>query len=267
MLKPGYGLDDDGFIVSDVSIDKIDSTYQPCIQESVHSLKKLFPLQLHSVYVYGSVPRGDAKPVRSDLDLIALFTKKLSSDEVNQLKTLASELSNKYLSFVRDVGIAITDYDYTINPSNYYENAFLRELSVCVYGEDLGERFGPYKLTSEIPIKFNGDICKSLYRTLNRLETSSVEAFRTYTQGFARKLIRTYYSMVMVRSQIWTTRLHEQSEVFLHYFPHKKSIVYTILNWINHPPTDRKTVQELFKREGNWACAHFIHEATILLKI
>ncbi|MFS0750087.1 nucleotidyltransferase domain-containing protein [Oceanobacillus sp. 1P07AA] len=262
MLKPGYGLDDNGFIVSDVSIDKIDSIYLPCIQESVHSLKKLFPLQLHSVYVYGSIARGDAKPVHSDLDLIALFTKNLSSDEVNQLRTLASELSNKYLSLVRDVGIAIADYDYTMDPSNYYENAFLREISVCVYGEDLGERFGPYKLTSEIPIKFNGDICKSLHRTLNRLETSSDEAFCPYTQGFARKLIRTYYSMVMVRSQIWSTRLHEQSEIFIHYFPHKESIVHTLLNWIDQPPTDRETVQELFKREGNWACVNFIREAT-----
>lgn len=263
MLKPGYGLDDDGFIVSDVSIDKIDSIYLPCIQESVNSLKNLFPLQLHSVYIYGSVPRGDAKPIHSDLDLIALFSKKLSSDEVDRLKTLTSELTNKYINLVRDIGIAMADYDYTIDPSNYYENAFLREISVCVYGEDLGERFGPYKLTSEIPIKFNGDICKSLHRTLNRLDIPSDEAFRTYTQGFARKLIRTYYSMVMVRSQIWSTRLHEQAEVFIHYFPDKESIVHTLLNWIDHPPTNRKTVQKLFEREGNWACANFAYEATM----
>lgn len=41
-LRAGYGLDSNGFIVSDVSIDKINSVYVPCIQESVESLKNCF---------------------------------------------------------------------------------------------------------------------------------------------------------------------------------------------------------------------------------
>ena len=139
-----------------------------------------------------------------------MFDGQLSSVKLAELKKISGELSHKYRSLVRDVGIAIAYYDYTVDPSNYYENAFLKELCVCVYGEDLGERFGPYKLTSEIAIRFNGDIYDVLARTLNRLETASDEDFKTFTQNFARKLIRTYYSMVMVRSQIWSTRLHEQ---------------------------------------------------------
>lgn len=48
-LKAGYGLDSKGFIVSDVSKDKINDVYVPCIRESVESLKNLFHQQLHSV--------------------------------------------------------------------------------------------------------------------------------------------------------------------------------------------------------------------------
>ena len=59
-LRAGYGLDPNGFIVSDVSKDKIDKVYVPCIRESVESLRNLFHQQLHSVYVYGSVARGEA---------------------------------------------------------------------------------------------------------------------------------------------------------------------------------------------------------------
>ncbi|WP_216831508.1 nucleotidyltransferase domain-containing protein [Alkalihalobacterium elongatum] len=263
VLRAGYGLDANGFIVSDVSIDKIDNAYVPCIRESVERLRTLFHQQLHSVYVYGSVARGEAVAIKSDLDLIALFVGKLSSVKLAELKNLAQELTQKYRALVRDVGIAVAYYDYTVDPSNYYENAFLKELCVCVYGEDLGERFGPYKLTPEIAIRFNGDIGEALARTLNRLEKASKEEFITYSQGFARKLIRTYYSMVMVRSQIWTTRLQEQSEVFIEHFPDKKSIVCTLLNWINEPPTDCKAVYELFKSEGEWASSNFTNEANI----
>lgn len=263
ILKAGYGLDPNGFIVSDVSIEKIDHVYMPCIQESIERLKDLFHQQLHSVYVYGSVARGEAVAIKSDLDLIAMFDGKLSSFKLAELKKLAGELSGKYHSLVRDVGIAVAYYDYTMDPSNYYENAFLKELCVCVYGADVGEEFGPYKLTSEIAIRFNGDICDALTRTLNRLKTASAKDFKTISQNFSRKLIRTYYSMVMLRSQIWTTRLDEQSEVFIHHFPDKESIICTLINWIAEPPTDRDTVNELFKSEGEWASANFEREARI----
>ncbi|KAB2331481.1 nucleotidyltransferase domain-containing protein [Bacillus mesophilum] len=262
-LHAGYGLDPNGFIVSDVSKDKIDEVYMTCIQEAIVSLKSFFLQQLHSVYVYGSVARGEAILKKSDLDLIAMFDGNLSSAKLDELKKINNELSQKYRSLFRDVGIAAAYYHYTLDPSNYYENAFLKEICVCVYGEDLGERFGPYKLTSEIAIRFNGDINEALNRTLKRLETASKDEFKTYTQGFARKLIRTYYSMVMVRSQIWTTRLHEQCEVFIHHFPGKESIIRTLLNWIDEPPTDREAVYELFKSEGEWASANFSNEAKI----
>lgn len=262
-LYAGYGLDSNGFIVSDVSKDKIDDVYEPCIRESIERLKNLFPQQLHSVYVYGSVARGEAIKKTSDLDLIAMFYTKLDSVMLAERKKLAKELSEKYHSLVRDVGIAIAYYDYTVDPSNYYENAFLKELCVCVHGEDIGERFGPYKLTSEIAIRFNGDIYDVLTRTLKKVETAPTEDYKTFTQNFSRKLIRTYYSMVMVRSQIWTTRLHEQSEVFIDYFPEKKSIIRTLLNWIDEPPTDRETVYELFRNEGEWASVNFLNEAKI----
>ncbi|TSB45942.1 nucleotidyltransferase domain-containing protein [Alkalicoccobacillus porphyridii] len=263
-LKRGYGLNAEGFIISDVSIDKINSTFKPCIQASVESLKMNFTHQLHSVYVYGSVPRGEAVPVQSDLDLIALFHSDLTPEELAELKNLSIELSQIYQSLVREVGIAIAYYDYTMDPANYYENAFLKEISICVYGEDLGQHFGPYKLTSEIAISFNGDICEALLRARKRLETAtSVEEFHTFTKNFARKLIRTYYSMVMVRSQIWTTRLNEQAEVFTHYFPSKEQVIQTLIEWLINPPTNRELVMSLFKTEGEWACNHFIHEANI----
>ena len=69
--------------------------------------------------------------------------------------------------------------------------------------------------------------------------------------------------MVMVRSQVWTTRLSEQAEVVITFFPEKESIICTLKNWTDEPPMDRKTVVELFKSEGEWARTNFIHEANI----
>lgn len=59
-LQTGIGLDRDGYIISDVDVDKIQSIYLLCIHDSTEELILMFPNRLHSVYVYGSVARGEA---------------------------------------------------------------------------------------------------------------------------------------------------------------------------------------------------------------
>src|SRR5699024_12357552 len=97
----------------------------------------------------------------------------LGAEELAELKTVTNDLSRTYHSLVRDVGIAVADVEYVIDPANYYEQAFIKELCVCVHGEDIRERFGPYKLTPERAIRFNGDIHEVLERTKIRIEAAN----------------------------------------------------------------------------------------------
>lgn len=262
-LQAGYGLDKNGYISSDVSLHKISKVYEQCIQHSVEQISRLFPNQLHSVYVYGSVARGDAIAIKSDLDLLAVFNDTLNTSEKMKVKKLSTTLSETYRYLVRDIGIAIADLDHVMDPINYYEQAFLKELCVCIYGTDLRECFGPYKLTADIAISFNGDISDVFDRTIDRLQSASTEEFKKLSQNFARKLIRTYYSMVMARSQVWTTKLNEQSDVFIQYFQDKKHTVRMLQNWIEEAPTSREHVHKLFMSEGKWLAANFHREARI----
>ncbi|WP_257006656.1 nucleotidyltransferase domain-containing protein [Shouchella clausii] len=183
-LQAGYGLDDNGYISSDVSIHKIPEVYEPCIQHSVEQISRLFPNQLHSVYVYGSVARGDAIAIKSDLDLLAVFNSRLNASEKMKVKKLSTTLSETYRYLIRDIGIAVADLDHVMNPINYYEQAFLKELCVCIYGTDLRDCFGPYKLTAEIAISFNGDIGDVYDRTIDRLQSAPTEEFEKTFEKF-----------------------------------------------------------------------------------
>ncbi|MCG1021483.1 nucleotidyltransferase domain-containing protein [Sutcliffiella horikoshii] len=260
-LRKGYGLDEKGFIVRDVGVEKIALVYQKCVQETIETLHLQLPNLLHSVYVYGSVARGDAEKGKSDLDILAIFKRDLHNNENQRVKKLGESLSRKYHSLVREVGIAKTTLDYCMDPNNYYEQAFLRELCVCVDGEDLRERFGPYKLTEDIAISFNGDIAEVSERYLKKLNGASDDEFNATTQGFARKLIRTFYSMVLARSQIWSTKLGEQAEIFLQYFPEKKDVVQTLQEWTNNAPQDKLNALAILDKESKWAIDHFTKEA------
>lgn len=168
LIHKGHGLDEQGYIESDVVATQI-SLYNTCIQDCVAQLKQAFPKQVHSVYVYGSVARGEAVKKKSDLDLLVLFRGDVSEQEKRRLNFLGQSLSKTYVDNFRDVGMAFTNYDYTVDPKNYDEQAFLKELSICVDGNDLRPYFGPYRLTSEIAIRFNGDINEVYERAMKRM--------------------------------------------------------------------------------------------------
>lgn len=260
-LQKGYGLDENGFIVRDVELEKITPVYQKCVKDTVESLHTTLSDLIHSVYVYGSVARGDAEKGNSDLDILAILKRDLHNNEHQRLKRLGECLSQKYYSLVRDVGIAKTTLEYCLNPKNYYEQAFLRELCVCVDGEDLRGRFGPYKLTPDIAISFNGDIADVSERYLKKLQSASGEEFHTNLQSLSRKLIRAHYSMVMARSQIWSTKLGEQAAIFLQHFPEKKEVVTTLQEWLEKTPADRTKAIAIMEKESEWAINHFTKEA------
>ncbi|GAK10440.1 nucleotidyltransferase domain-containing protein [Geomicrobium sp. JCM 19039] len=261
-IKRGYGLNHDGYIVSDVSKQCISSHYEGCIEDSVQRLSKQFKEQVHSIYVYGSVARGDATPVTSDLDLIVVFTRALTEKENEHLRKLEKQLSDDYKQLVRDIGFSLAQYDEVMDPSTYEEQAFIKEMSVNVYGDDLGDHFGPYALTPQLAIRFNGDIGASLQRVKNRLHTASKQELPRIVHSFSKKLIRTYYSMVKARSQIWTTKLHEQAEVVITYFPEKQSTLDTLLQWVDTPPQNIDEVRQFFITEGEWLQEHFHEEAS-----
>src|ERR1044072_7031232 len=155
------GLDSNGFILSEVSQDNVLREYQDVIDASVTALKAALPDVTHSVYVYGSVARGNAVRGKSDLDLLVIFKRKLTQQEQDKLNNLQKELSGQHKALVREVGIAdaTCTYDEMLDPENKYGwGAYLKILCVCVDGEDLTKRFEKFKGSPDIAIGFNGDV-------------------------------------------------------------------------------------------------------------
>jgi uncharacterized protein len=257
------GLDENGFIISEVSYGNILPEYKELIGACITALKSALPNLIHSIYVYGSVARGDAVREKSDLDLLVILTRKLTENERSALNKSLADLSAKYGSLVREVGVADCTYDEMLDTNNKYGwGAYLKILCVCVYGEDLSKKFGTFKLTSEIAIGFNGDIATDLQSAIRKIkDTVNDEEAGKIAATLARKLIRTCYSMVMTRAQVWTTKLSEQADIFIKYFPEKRTFVRTLQVWVVQPPHNRNDVVAILEGEGYWVVGRFEVEA------
>lgn len=259
------GLDPDGFILLEVSQDNILSEYRSVIDASVAALKATLPGAVHSVYVYGSVARGNAVSGKSDLDLLVVFKRKLTQEEQDTLKALQESLSSEHKALVREVGIAdaTCTYDEMVDPANKYGwGAYLKILCVCVDGEDLTKRFERFKISPDIAVGFNGDASKAMQNAMQKITNAKTDEEAAKAVAIvARKLIRTCYMMVMTRAQIWTTKLSEQAELFLRYFPEKQGLIHTLQSWIDSPPTNRADILKVLQNDCRWVVDSFEIEA------
>lgn len=260
-----FGLDSNGFIISEVSQDKILPQYRRVIAKSVAVLVALLPDVVHSVYVYGSVARGNAVQKKSDLDLLIVFKRALIEPERSALIGLQENLSRQYKELLREIGIANSTctYDELIDPANEYGwGAYLKILCVCVYGDDLKKRFNEFKVSPEIAIGFNGDIGNALQSAIQQtIEAKTDEEASKTAARIARKLVRTCYMMVMTRAQVWTTILSEQAKLFLYYFPEKREFMRTLQDWIDNPLVNRGNIFVVLDGDCRWVVDNFDVEA------
>jgi predicted nucleotidyltransferase len=258
------GLDDEGFIISEVSIDNILPEYKQVIEDCTAQIEDRLPDLVHSVYVYGSVARGNPVRGKSDLDLLIIFNRHLSNEERKTLSLTLEMLSKIYRSLIREVGVADCTVEEMLDPkSKYGWGAYLKILCVCIDGEDLTKRFEKFKLTPAIALGINGDVGRYIDDALLKIQNNATtnDEAGNIASTLARKLIRSCYSMVMSRAQIWSTKLDEQAQVFMQYFPEESDFISTLQLWINNPPKDKGVIIEVLNRDGKWLTNNFAIEA------
>ncbi|MFZ4214897.1 nucleotidyltransferase domain-containing protein [Pantoea endophytica] len=112
---------------------------------------------IHSIYVYGSVAQGTAVATVSDLDITVIFSResiRVGSPAMTEVITSLEEAHPIISKIDLDTGTLSTVMDpQQLNRWGYW----LKHHCVCVYGEDLRERFAAFRPSKEIAIAVNGD--------------------------------------------------------------------------------------------------------------
>ncbi len=239
------------------------SEYVPVIDGVIKDLTAQFPDRLHSIYVYGSVARGNAVKGKSDLDLLVVFNAKPDSSEQAEVKQLAEKLSASVRPSLREVGIEVTDLKEVTSPENLYGwGAYVAIFCLCIWGEDLAKTFPRFKLTPEIAFGFNGDIEAAVQKFTEQIRSEDDdEKLLLLCSQMSRKLIRTSYSMILSRTQISTSSLQTQVSLFTEYFPTKKTELDQLLEWTTDPTSDKQELSKMLQNYGSWLVVNFPVEA------
>ncbi|WP_424213020.1 nucleotidyltransferase domain-containing protein [Streptomyces sp. BI20] len=258
------GLDADGRIAREGSLARVAPVFAPVVAAARTRAGEVFGPRLHSVYLYGSVPRGTARPGRSDLDLLLALHEEPGPADHEAAAALGRELDAAF-DTVDGAGVLLFGRERLLSPAERHDLGwFLSCLCTPLAGPDLAARLPRHRPDSTLARETNGDLAEVLLRWRARLaevadlpEPAREEALRKLCRAWSRHLVRTAFTLVMPRWGGWTSDLTISAEVFGHWYPQRARALAEAARVAHAPRPDPALLAFWLEELGPWLAAEY----------
>jgi uncharacterized protein len=247
-------LDPEGYIRREADLANVQPEYKGVPTAAADLLADEFGSQLHSAYLYGSVARGNAVPGRSDIDLLAVLLAAPADEDRGRAERVERALTERF-PVLFSAGVGLTHLQEVHSPAQRYGlQVFLRELAVCIRGEDLRPGLPRTKPSAAVAAGFHDDTRAAFERARETLATSTdPETIRRVCRMVSRRRVQVAFAVVMARERIWATVLEEQAAAVGAAFPQWAEAARRAADQGRRPVADADVVRELLDTFGRWA--------------
>ena len=194
MADPGEGVTADGTIRTGARRDRVPAVFEPVLADAAAVAGESGA----SLYVYGSVANGTARPGSSDVDLLSVG--------LPDAAAAGQRLSARYAGICRGVEFAAAAAADLAGESDagYGLRVFLRHYCVHLAGPDPSAALAPFPADARAARGFNGDLGQHLRHWRQQLTSGTVAADQLGTRA-ARKTLLAVAGLVSVHDHTWTT--------------------------------------------------------------
>lgn len=203
-LPEDRGLDRHGHVRREGDLSLVQPPFAPLVQQFASAARTAFGADLDSVYLYGSIPRGTARPGVSDLDGQLLLRREPTEADRAAVRDLEQTLgaAAPQVSFV---GILLDPRAALVDPAEHCDGGFhIRVLCTPVWGPDAGAEVAPHRADLELARGIQGDWRGALHR-LRQHGTDVPADLGTFCRSTGRRLARIAFAWVMPRWGGWSS--------------------------------------------------------------
>ncbi|MEV8530706.1 nucleotidyltransferase domain-containing protein [Streptomyces sp. NPDC051211] len=247
------GLDAQGYIEREGDLGRVPAGYRPVVAAARSRIAEAFGRRLHSAYLYGSVPRGTARPGDSDLDLLLALQHEPTHEDRDIAEVLGRGLDEDF-DVIDGAGILLYSKDRLLSEQERYDLGwFLACLCTPLLGSDLAEHLPRYRPDGLLARETNGDLAAALPSWRARAAAARTPAeYRKLSRLFARRLVRTGFTLVMPRWGGWTSDLLESAEAFGQYYPERAAQMRAAAGVALSPSEDPEVLRTYIEDLGPW---------------
>ncbi len=182
---------------------KLQDEFRPLIEEFAEQTNALFENEIHSIYICGSIPRGQAIPYVSDVDFTIVFKHELKSYYMETIQHLKHVLRSKY-PIITKVDIASCTVSDVMERQDEW-GFWIKIVSVCIYGNDLGNVLEPIHITKKLIENLNKETMHVISRILNKLRFTDNELeIKSLRHALTKRLIRAMFTLILHKVGYWT---------------------------------------------------------------
>ncbi|KOR90367.1 nucleotidyltransferase domain-containing protein [Paenibacillus solani] len=194
---------------------EIQSEHKDFVDKYVDNIRTEFKGKIHSIYMCGSIPKGTAKPFKSDADFTIVCENPKDID-YERLSNIKDRLLEEY-PVVTKIDTTICSIDDILNKPNEW-GFWVKIIGVCVYGHDVGEKVPPIIISPEFIIDLNRETKEEVDRIHRSLSNASDNTMKTrYIKGYSKRLIRALYSLVLEDTGVWQDDMIKMKSAILDY--------------------------------------------------
>jgi predicted nucleotidyltransferase len=247
-------LDPEGYIRPEADLANVQPEYQGLPDAAAGLLAEEFGARLHSAYLYGSVVRGNAVPERSDLDVVAVLLAAPVDEDRRRAGRVEQALVERF-PVLFSAGVGLTHLLEVRSPAQRHGlQVFLRELAVCICGEDLRPGLPRTRPSAAVAAGLHDDTHAVLARARETLATSTdPEVIRRACRMASRRMVQVAFAVVMAREGVWATVLEEQAAAVGAAFPQWAEAARRAAEQGRRAVADAGVVRELLDTFGRWA--------------
>lgn len=200
------GLDRDGFVAREGDVARVQPGFRPLVAAYVSAAREAFgDAGLDSVYVYGSVPRGTARPGVSDLDGQVLLDHEPTPADHATVRTIEARLAVEHPEVSR-AGILLHSRTRMTDPARRFDEGFhVRVLCTPVWGPDAGAHVRPHRPDLALARQVQGDWRTAFARLRSRADSVDPVEEAALCRTVGRRLARVAFTWVMPRWGGWTS--------------------------------------------------------------
>jgi|GEM_PF-331300 len=246
-------IDSEGFFINDCDIKKIRSPWKEAVEAIKQSYLKNLVGIVHSIYIRGSVARGEGIEGVSDIDSLAVVYGNPNSLDLSWVQKSQKSFKERF-PFSPYVEFDFVPYESLLREKGYFSRRFIiKVLSTCVYGEDLAAQISKFRPSLNIAFFFHGNINQVLNQAMQKIRDSTQpDQIRAHCAWVMKRILRTGFGLTIEKEQAFTRDLLLCYEIFSKYYPEQESQMRQALEWSVNPTDQKKTILDYLSSFGIW---------------
>jgi hypothetical protein len=241
--------DDQGFIISDSSVDKIGLPWKEVVDRAVLECESILKDALHSIYVRGSVSRGMAVEGISDLDMVVLIKQAITDEQKLALEVASSKLEGAY-PFCAKVELGVHEQQAVLMGRDRVA-AHLKMYAACVYGDNLIPQLPKVKIGPDVMLHAFG-FNRAIKARISRIESGDLAFSPKACQWIMKRIIRSGGELIMERERVYVRDLYPCYQLFSKHYPDQEEAMKKVLWLCLNPTSDLAEVKRSIQPLSDW---------------